>query len=221
MRIGRLLLLSVIGCCILLTFVLRIYGYFSAEQVVEYVRKHGHLVPYIMAGLYLISPVLFLPTFYLTILAGVFWGPFWGVLIDVSGATAGSVASFWISRYVAGDFVNRSVNFSEFKALQRLKVKCSWKLNAFMRLNPIFPSALIGYFFGLTSIKLWQFSLSTFVFLLPPCAVVVALGSSLGELLLHNRLRGMLAGGAVVLVSVIVWIALYRYGSRALKIVRQ
>jgi len=201
-----LLLLAVVSG-IVTVFVLRYFGFVSFETIASFIKSKQAAAPYIMLLLYAVSPALILPTFYLTLLAGMLWGPFWGVVFDICGATTGSLIAFLISRRLAGDFIRRKITNRTFNRLLDNRVAGGWKLNAFLRLNPVFPSALIGYFFGLTNIPLAEFILSTGLFLLPPCIVVVSLGSSVTEYL-NNDTRGIAIKCAILLVSLALWFLL-------------
>jgi uncharacterized membrane protein YdjX (TVP38/TMEM64 family) len=201
-----ILLLAVVSG-IAAVFLLRYFGFLSLETIATFIRSKREAAPYIMLLLYAVSPALILPTFYLTLLAGMLWGPVWGVVFDICGATTGSVIAFSISRYLASDLIRRKITNKTFNRLLERNVASGWKLNAFLRLNPIFPSALIGYFFGLTSIGRVEFIVSTSVFLLPPCIAVVSLGSSVTEIL-SNNLRGVTIKIIILIVSLLLWFLL-------------
>jgi uncharacterized membrane protein YdjX (TVP38/TMEM64 family) len=188
-------------------FLLRYFGFISFETIATFIKSKRAAAPYLMLLLYAVSPALILPTFYLTLLAGMLWGPIWGVIFDICGATTGSVIAFSISRYLASDFIRNKITNKTFNRLLDSNAASGWKLNAFLRLNPIFPSALIGYFFGLTSIGRMEFIISTSFFLLPPCIAVVSLGSSLTEFL-NNNLHGLSVKITILIVSLLLWFLL-------------
>jgi len=204
----KLSLIIIIMVCIVTLFFLRSNGYISTENIVHAIKSNASMAPYIMLFLYLVSPGIFLPTFYLALLAGMLWGPFWGVVVDVSGATVGSTIAFLISRYTAGDFIKAKVKNEKFNLYLKKEVNKGWRLNAFLRLNPIFPSSLIGYFFGVTSIGLAEFSISTFVFLIPASIVFVSLGSSFTEYFINNSVEGVLIKISMFAVSIAFWLFL-------------
>jgi uncharacterized membrane protein YdjX (TVP38/TMEM64 family) len=77
-----------------------------------------------------------------------------------------------------------------------------------MRLNPIFPSALIGYFFGLTSIGLAEFTVSTFVFLIPASAAFITLGSFFTDIFANTGAKGIVFKIVLIAAWVVVWLTL-------------
>ncbi len=193
---------------------LRSQNYLSSDLIIQYTKEHRNLAPYILLFLYLASPGLLLPTFYLTLLAGMLWGPFWGVIADVSGATTGSTIALLISRYIAGDFVRYRIRNKKFRTYLQEKGDKGWKLNAFLRMNPIFPSAMIGYFFGLTSIGLAEFIISTLIFLLPPSIVIVSFGSSFLEIFSNNNDRGIMIKVLIFVISLSGWLILRKFSRK-------
>jgi uncharacterized membrane protein YdjX (TVP38/TMEM64 family) len=212
-----MILLLTIGSGIVVLFLLRYFGFISFETISTVIISKRAAAPYIMLLLYAVSPALILPTFYLTLLAGMLWGPIWGVVFDICGATTGSVIAFLISRHLASDFIKSKITNKTFYRLLEKNVAGGWKLNAFLRLNPIFPSALIGYFFGLTSIGHMEFIISTSVFLLPLCIAVVSLGSSFTEFL-NNNLQGVTVKIAILIVSLLLWFMLAGISKKQSKI---
>jgi uncharacterized membrane protein YdjX (TVP38/TMEM64 family) len=213
-KIAKASFAIIIIASIAVAFFLRSGGYVSSEAIVGYVNDNRESGTYILLLLYLVSPGLMLPTFYLTLLAGMLWGPFWGVIIDVSGTTCGSLVAFAISRYVAGDFVKSKITNERFKSYLENEDNSSWKLNAMLRLNPIFPSALIGYFFGLTSIKLIEFAASTFVFLIPASAAFISLGSCFTDIFTNTDAKSIMFKVALVAVWVIFWLILRKLSAK-------
>lgn len=197
--------------CMAALFILRAKGYISQEDIINLIRSKKNIAPCVMAVLYMISPALILPTFYLTVLAGVLWGPFWGVIFDVSGSTTGSTIAFIISRYIGGDYISMRIKNNRFYQLLNYGGNSGWKLNAFLRLNPIFPSALIGYFFGLTSIKLKEFFLSTLIFLLPSCITIVYFSNLFAKSILLGQVKGFWVQFTVLTISLVVLLVIKKY----------
>jgi len=185
--------------------ILRYFGYISIEGASKFISDNRRTGIYVLVALYLLSPVLLLPTFYLTLIAGVLFGPFWGVLIDVTGATLGSTIAFLTSRYVASGFVRKKFKNEKIKRILEDKTIMGWQLNAFFRFNPVFPSAFIGYFFGLTSIGVVEFSLSTAIFLTIPSVIVVSFGSTITDFVTKTQYDGLLIKLVIMIISLLIW----------------
>jgi len=69
-----------------------------------------------------------------------------------------------------------------------LTKKHGWKAVAFARLFPLFPFPVINYLFGLTSISLKAYVISTFIFMIPAGFAYTGLGYSLKSLFLEGNL---------------------------------
>jgi uncharacterized membrane protein YdjX (TVP38/TMEM64 family) len=139
------------------------------------------------------------------------WGPIWGLIIDILGSTAGSTITFLVARYGAREFIREKLLDKRLGKLFEQGGNVGWKLNAFLRLNPIFPSAAIAYFFGLSTIGISEFILSTALFLVLPCAVFVSIGSSAGDILLQNNFQSIFISSSFLLVSLVTWGLFYQH----------
>lgn len=191
---------------ILATFYLRKSGYISSENIFSFIEKQRGLTPILFVILYSIMPSLFLPTLPLNIGAGFLWGPLWGSVFSIVGATIGSSIAFLIGRYIAGDYFTRRLNFTPWKWLLKRVDKDGWKVVAFTRVNPVFPTTLLNYLFGVTSISFLEYLWSTSVFLLPPTIIFVAFGSSIREFVLIGNLTAIISG---ILIAVLAMLILF------------
>jgi uncharacterized membrane protein YdjX (TVP38/TMEM64 family) len=99
--------------------------------IMQQVDLHRDDALYIFIFLYIVSAPLLLPTFYLTILAGVFFGPFVGAFLDLCGNTLGSLLAFVISRYLYSQKIESVLQQKNIKLLKSHKI--DWKLNALLR----------------------------------------------------------------------------------------
>jgi uncharacterized membrane protein YdjX (TVP38/TMEM64 family) len=208
------LLLVAIIISIAAAFALRYGGYISSDSIADYIKSNRDYGTYVLLLMYLISPGLMLPTFYLTLLAGMLWGPFYGVMIDITGTTCGSLIAFSISRYVAGDYVKSKIKNDRFKQYLETGKNKGWRLNALLRLNPVFPSALIGYFFGLTNIGMGAFAVSTFLFLIPASAAFISLGSAFTDIFAGNGGKSIIIKITLIVAWVAVWVVLRKLSTR-------
>ncbi len=169
----RLLLLSALLLLIALGFIYR--EHIELSDITSQVEQAGAIAPAIFILIYIGSTVLFLPGSILTLLGGAMFGPVLGTLYSLCGATLGAILAFIIARYLASDWVSR-------KSQGRLKQLISgvenegWRFVAFTRLVPLFPFNLLNYALGLTRIRLLDYSIATFIFMLPGAAAYTYLG---------------------------------------------
>lgn len=156
--------------------------------------------------LYLLSPALMLPTFHLSLISGAAFGPFWGVVADAVGTTVGGLVPLFIARRFLKDKIAGIARFRDLSEFAERNGLFGWRLNGCLRLTMFFPSAVIGYFFGLTRITPGQFALSTFLFVLPSSALAVGFGASLWSLLRGGEGPGLYTGLAAIGISMAAWL---------------
>lgn len=179
-------------------------GIFSADGLKNLLARHPVVAPVIFLFIYAVAPALFLPSIPITLAAGFFWGPVWGVIFSITGATIGACLPFFLSRYLLQDYVRLKISAERWHWLQDKVTQHGWKAVAFTRLIPVFPFNLLNYLFGLTPIAFTQYLWSTFVFMLPACIAFVAFGSSLGELILHGNIKGVITGIVIAVVAFLI-----------------
>jgi uncharacterized membrane protein YdjX (TVP38/TMEM64 family) len=128
-----------------------------------------------MALAVLITPIPSLP---LDVAAGEFFGPFWGTLYSSIGALGGAVISFAIARFLGREFIERflggHINFCRICSDKLLT-----KIVFFSRLLPVVSFDIISYGAGLTKMSLRNFSLATFLGMLPLTFLYNTFGSVL------------------------------------------
>jgi uncharacterized membrane protein YdjX (TVP38/TMEM64 family)/rhodanese-related sulfurtransferase len=139
------------------------------------VRNAGAWGPLLYMGLYAIATVLSLPGAVLTLAAGALFGPVLGAFYALTGATIGASAAFAIARYVASDWVARRAGGRTRQLIDGVE-KEGWRFVAFVRLVPLFPFNLVNYALGLTRIRILDYALASYVFMLPGAFAYAYLG---------------------------------------------
>jgi uncharacterized membrane protein YdjX (TVP38/TMEM64 family) len=122
--------------------------------------------------LYASCNVLLLPGGVLSLGGGFFFGLWWGFLIVLVGNVGGAAISFWISRTIGRRWLHlRLLRNPKFKALEPAVRREGWKIILLSQLHPLFPTSLLNYLYGLTSIRFRT------------CMLWVAIGQAPGVLL--------------------------------------
>ncbi len=144
-------------------------------QIQQTIENTGPLAPLVFMLSYILSTVLFLPGSVLTLLGGALFGPVLGTFYSLTAATIGAMLAFLIARYLASDWVEQK---SSGKLQQLIKgvEEEGWRFVAFTRLVPLFPFNLLNYALGLTRISFSQYSLATYIFMLPGALAYTYLG---------------------------------------------
>lgn len=180
-------------------FLLRNNEILQPEQIIAFLDRHRIAAPLLFILVFVVMTLTFMPTLPLNIGAGLLWGPVWGGVLTVLGATAGACGAFLIARYAMRDFCTRKFRSPAWLWLMREIEQTGWKAVAFTRINPVFASGPLNFFFGITPIPLVTYLWSTAVFLLPPAIVIATMGHLLGwEAQNSQREIWIMAGSATL-----------------------
>ena len=174
--------------------------------------------------LYACCNVLLLPGGFLSIGGGFFFGLWWGFLIILVGNVTGAAISFYISRWIGRRWLHRRLMRNRtLEALEPAVVREGWKIILLSQLHPLFPTSLMNYLYGLTTIRFRTCMLWVAVGQAPGLFLYAYLGT-LGQLGLnlvrgksHPALVEYFVWGGGLLVSVVVLVLLGRIALRLLK----
>ena len=144
-------------------------------------EEHPVLAPAIFVCIYGVGVLTALPTIPFNLAAGFLWGPMTGGALSAFGATLGSVSAFLMARSFFGRPLADRFDNKLIAEIQDEFEARGWKIVAFMRLNPVFPTGPLNYILGLTSIDIITFTWVTCTFLLPPSILVALIGHSVGS----------------------------------------
>ena len=158
----------------------------------------GPAAPILFMIIYAIGTVFFLPGSLMTLLGGALFGPWWGTFYNLTAATLGAMLSFLAARYLASDWVAQKTG-GKMKQLITGVENEGWRFVAFTRLVPLFPFNLLNYALGLTKISFSQYSIATYVCMLPGAIAYTYLGYAGKE---------AIAGGEGMIQKILLAIAL-------------
>jgi len=147
----------------------------NPANIQSLIQGAGVAAPLIFMLLYIISTVFFLPGSVLTLLGGALFGPVFGTFYSLTAATLGAMLAFLISRYLASDWVNKKAAGRTQQLINGVENE-GWRFVAFTRLVPLFPFNLLNYALGLTKISFSQYSIATYIFMLPGALAYTYLG---------------------------------------------
>ncbi len=155
-----------------------IYPYRTAvdvDAVERALRGAGAWGPLIYVALYAFGTVVSFPGAVLTLAGGALFGPGLGAFYALPGATIGATAAFAIARYLASDWVARRAGWRTRQLIAGVE-KEGWRFVAFVRLVPLFPFNLVNYALGLTRIRMLDYALASYAFMLPGALAYAWLG---------------------------------------------
>jgi len=147
----------------------------DAAKLEALVTDAGAAAPFLFMIIYIIGTVFFLPGSVLTLLGGALFGPYWGTFYNLTAATIGAMLSFLVARYLASEWVAQKTG-GRMKQLINGVESEGWRFVAFTRLVPLFPFNLLNYALGLTRISFSQYSIATYICMLPGAIAYTYLG---------------------------------------------
>jgi uncharacterized membrane protein YdjX (TVP38/TMEM64 family)/rhodanese-related sulfurtransferase len=172
-KLIRLSLLLVILAGIALVVIYR--DQLDAAALQSWLQNAGAAAPLLFMLLYIVGTVFFFPGSILTLLGGALFGPVLGTFYNLTAATIGAMLAFLIARFVASDWVAAKTG-GRLKQLINGVENEGWRFVAFVRLVPLFPFNLLNYALGLTRISFSQYSIATYICMLPGAIAYTYLG---------------------------------------------
>jgi uncharacterized membrane protein YdjX (TVP38/TMEM64 family) len=152
-------------------------------QFLEQIESVGPWGPVLLAGVYVVACILFIPGSILTLGAGFLFGVVYGTIAVSVGSVLGATAAFLVGRtLLRGSIEKRITAYPRFQAIDRAVGEQGFKIVLLTRLSPIFPFNLLNYAFGLTNVRLWQYVLASWIGMLPGTVMYVYVGSALKSL---------------------------------------
>ena len=167
----------------------------------------------IYAVFYIAGTALFFPGLPLTLGAGFLYGAVIGTLVVSPASVAGATLAFLIARYVARNWVTRRLKkYPQAAAIDRAIEKNGFNAVVLLRLQPVLPFNILNYALGLTSIRLRDYMLASWIGMFPATVLYVYLGSVMNDIsdLLRGRPNSGIAGrlllwGGLAAIVVLVW----------------
>jgi len=211
----RIMLSTLLFCFISIAWYLRQQGYLNPKVVFTFIGNYPFMAPFIFIAFYALALFLMVPTLPLNLGAGMLWGPLWGSLVAIAGSGLGVIFAFTIARTAMGQpFANRFDNLTITWLQNELKTK-GWKIVAFTRINPIFPSGPLNFIFGLTSISFATYMWSSIIFLIPLTVAFAIIGYEVSNFVIEGEV-GDLVRTLLVVSAVITSIVLFRVFTKLL-----
>ncbi len=157
-------------------------AYFSREYIEDILKQLGAYAPIGFVVIYAVATIIGVPGTILTILGGVIFGSFLGTISVVAGATIGACGAFFVSRFLARDFVaEKFMEKQWFKKLDQGIEEQGLYYILFIRLVPLFPFNGINFASGLTSVKFRDYFIGTAIGIVPASFVFVNAASQASD----------------------------------------
>ncbi len=150
------------------------------EVAIEWLRNWSDLSlgsGIALALIFVVANFVLFPRMFLCLGAGTMFGLL-AIPIILTSTTVGGVLSFLLARHLLADRLQR-----QFDKQPRLRAVAdavdgeSWRVVALLRLGSPIPTTVQNYFFGITRIRLWPYTVATFVFTIPQVLLYVYIGA--------------------------------------------
>lgn len=184
-----------------------------AEDFLAWVSGLGSWGPAIFGLVYALAVIVLLPTWPLSIGAGILFGAGPGLGFALLAAAAGGVVSFGLGRTVMGATARRWIDgHPRLRAVDREIQRRGWIAALLLRLSPLTPWNILNYVLGVTRLSLRGY-LASLPAMAPVLSLYVILGASMGRIAAPGERgtspveRVLLGIGLVSTVVVTVWLA--------------
>ncbi|MDA1110572.1 MAG: TVP38/TMEM64 family protein [Nitrospinae bacterium] len=148
----------------------------TPESFRDFVLSLGIAGPLIYTGVFIVRPLLLIPSIALFIGGGLAFGPIWGPLYASIGAALGGTVGFWIARHLGRDYVKSKLKFG---AGVIDNTKFSFSVVWLLSLIPVMPVTVINYGAGLSSMKFGNYIAAHVLGLTPRAFAYGFFGSTL------------------------------------------
>lgn len=189
-------------------------GFFSdinlptEEEISSFIEGYGNAGPLLYLLFYAIAPTLLIPSFPITMAAGLLFGTGWGIVLASIGSTLGTLLPFAISRSFARPYVEKHLH-GRMKVLDSNVERYGWIYLAITRLIPLFPFEALNFGFGLTKIRFVTYIVVSWLAMLPVTVAYVLFGASIFDIL-EGSINPKLIIGVILVVLLSLLPLVYR-----------
>ena len=129
----------------------------AVEETENVVRQWGTMSIVIYPLLVMAATVLLLPGGILSLWGGFFFGIWWGTLLVLVGNLLGAAVAFFVGNKLGRKFVRqRILRDPRWAALDGAIGKHGPRIIFYSQLNPLFPTSLFNYLYGITKVRFWE-----------------------------------------------------------------
>jgi len=165
---------------------LNLIGWF-AEQLQgmpEHVAEYGSLGPIYFVSVAAIAEALTFPTTPMMLTAGYIFGLQMGVVAMLVATSCAATIHFVLARTLLRPSIEKLVNENDkARCINRAVEREGFRIMFLMRLEPLLPSSLSNFAFGLSGASYWDFLAATFVGYAPYTLAFVASATVLRDVL--------------------------------------
>jgi len=160
-KVNRAVILQLGGVVLLIGTLLTLCQIFPIREWLNHCQAwlaaSGSLGMTLFPLIYALTNILLLPGGILNIGAGFFYGVWVGFALIMVGNILSAAVTFWIGRTIGRSWIEkRWMHHPKWKRLDHAIAREGWKIILLSQLNPLFPTSLINYFYGVSRIRFWS-----------------------------------------------------------------
>jgi uncharacterized membrane protein YdjX (TVP38/TMEM64 family) len=184
-------------------------GFFQKDELLNLVKQGGALS--IVISMLLVSICVFFTVIPFTVLAGMIgsvFGTAQGMLVSLTGAMAGTMAFFFLSRYGFRDFAqDKLMKYPKVQEYDEFLNRNSFVAILTCRLIPIIPAPVVNTICGLSHVRWLTFFTASIIGKVPNILLLSYAGASFS----NNKLYSFgLYGAYMVIIILINFVIVYR-----------
>jgi uncharacterized membrane protein YdjX (TVP38/TMEM64 family) len=177
------------------------------DQLFVFCAHNELLAPFLLILIQVLLATFALPCSPLTVLAGALWGWRLGIFYSILATVVSSFWTFLVGRYILKSWLHGKRFEEWWLRISQLIERFGWKASMVAFANPILPGSSLGYIFGASSISFKSFFLGVFLGTLPLQLIIVAIGSSAGDMAIGIKLKSLF-----ILIVFLIGALLYKAG---------
>jgi len=148
------------------------------QLAVRWIDAHPGWAWIAFIALYIVVSVLLVPASLLTLAGGALFGLLEGLVVVSVASVCAAVVAFLIGRGFARDHAQRLVGqMPRFMALDKAIGERGFLVVLLTRLSPVFPFGLQNYAYSVTVVKLRDYTLASWIGMIPGTIMYVYFGS--------------------------------------------
>jgi uncharacterized membrane protein YdjX (TVP38/TMEM64 family) len=184
-------------------------GFFQKDELLTLIKGGGILSIFI--SMLFVAICVFFPVIPFPVLAGVIGGVFGttqGVIVSLTGAMAGTMGLFFLSRYGFRDYAqSKLMNYPKVQDYENFLNRNSFVAILTCRLVPIIPAPVVNIICGLSNVNWLIFFTASTIGKIPNILILSYAGASYSS----NKLFSFgLYGGYILILILINFVIMYR-----------
>jgi uncharacterized membrane protein YdjX (TVP38/TMEM64 family) len=181
--------------------------YITAQRITGWARaiRGWSWAPLVVMFLYTPAAFVMFPRPVLTLLTVIAFGPWLGFAYGMTGIIGSALATYYVGRLLPEKTLQRLAGDKLDDVIKALRRRGLMAMLA-VRIIPVAPFAVEGFIAGAVPIKLWDYTLGTFLGMLPGVLATSVFGGQLTAALEDpSTINWWIVGGVIAAMVALTW----------------